>query len=98
MDNEMEDKERFFSIELKSKAYLKNVTLTDGSRDSVLVEGTIGELTQATFAEGIILEIAGTKGTLRINLKEKELRKALQKAAASENVKNAAESANRKRS
>jgi len=95
MDKEMEDNECFFSVELKSKAYLKNVTLTNGSRDSVLLEGTIGELTQATFAEGIILEVAGTKGTLRINLKEEELRKALQKVAASEN---AAENVNRKRS
>jgi hypothetical protein len=99
MENEMEDKERFFSIELKSKAYLKNVTLANGSRDSVLVEGTIGELAQATFAEGIILEIAGNKGTLRINLTEEELRKALQTVAASENLKNgAAESAEQKRS
>lgn len=99
MENEMEDKERFFSIELKSKAYLKNVTLANGSRESVLVEGTIGELAQATFAEGIILEIAGNKGTLRINLTEEELRKALQKVAASENLKNgAAESAEQKRS
>jgi len=99
MVNKMEDKERFFSIELKSKAYLKNVTLTNGFRDSVLVEGTIGELAQATFVEGVILEIAGNKGTLRINLKEEELRKALQKAAASENLKNsAAENVNRKRS
>ena len=95
MENEMEDKERFFSIELESKAYLKNVTLTNGSRDSVLVEGTIGELTQVSFAEGIILEVAGNKGTLRINLKEEELRKALQKAAA---AKNAAGSAKQKRS
>ncbi len=98
MGNKMEDKERFFSIELKSKAFLKNVTFTNGCRDSVLVEGTIGKLTQATFAEGIILEIAGNKGTLRINLKEEELRKALQKAATSENLHDAAESANRKRS
>jgi len=92
----MEDNECFFSVELKSKAYLKNVTLTNGCRDSVLLEGTIGELTQATFAEGIILEVAGNKGTLRINLKEEELRKALQKATASENL--AAENVNRKRS
>jgi len=92
----MEDKECFFSVELKSKVYLKNVTLTNGCRDSVLLEGTIGELTQATFAEGIILEVAGNKGTLRINLKEEELRKALQKATASENL--AAENVNRKRS
>jgi hypothetical protein len=74
MENEMDDKERFFSIELKSRADLKNVTLANGSRDSVLIEGSIGELVQATFAEGLILEIVGKKGTLRINLKAKELR------------------------
>lgn len=99
MDNEVEDEERFFSIELKSKAHLKRVAIANGFRDSVLVEGTIGELVQATFAEGIILEIAGNKGTLRINLKEEELRKALQRAAASENLKDSAvESVNQKRS
>ena len=73
MENEMEDKERFFSVELKSKADLKNVTLANGSRDSVLVEGTIGELLQAMFVEDVILEIVGKKGTLRINLKKEEL-------------------------
>jgi hypothetical protein len=75
MANEIEETERFFSIELKSKTDLKSITLTNGAQDNVLVEGTIGELVQATFAEGVILEIAGKKGTLRINLKEKELRK-----------------------
>jgi hypothetical protein len=74
MENEMEEKERFFSIELRSKADLKSVTLANGSRDSVLVEGTIGELVQAMFVEDIILEIVGKKGTLRINLKAKELK------------------------
>jgi hypothetical protein len=73
METEMEDKERFFSVELKSKADLKNVTLANGSSDSVLIEGSIGELVQATFEEGLILEIVGKKGTLRINLKAKEL-------------------------
>jgi len=73
------DKERFFSIELKSKANLKNVAIANGSHDSVLVEGTIGELVQATFAEDIILEVIGKKGTLRINLGEDEIKKAMQK-------------------
>ena len=82
MENEIENKERFFSIELKSKANLKNVAIANGSRDSVLVEGTIGELVQATFAEGIILEIIGEKGTLRINLGEDEIRKTMQKGKA----------------
>ena len=73
MKNQAGDKERFFSVELKSKADLKNITLANGSQDSVLVEGTIGELVQAMFVEDVILEIIGKKGTLRINLKAKEL-------------------------
>jgi hypothetical protein len=83
MENEMEDKERFFSVELRSKADLKNVTLANGSQDSVLVEGTIGELVQAMFVEDVILEIVGEKGTLRINLKKEEL-KSPEKAEARE--------------
>jgi hypothetical protein len=75
MENKKISKERVFSVELKSKRSLKNVTLTDGSSDSVLVEGTIGELVQATFAEGIILEVVGKKGILRIDLRGDEIKK-----------------------
>jgi len=75
MESKTINKERFFSVELKSKRNLKNVTLTNGSSDSVLVEGTIGELVQATFEEGIILEVVGKKGILRIDLREDEIKK-----------------------
>ena len=75
MKNKTINKERVFSVELKSKRNLKNVTLTNGSSDSVLVEGTIGKLVQATFAEGIILEVVGKKGILRIDLGEDEIKK-----------------------
>jgi len=75
MENEADGKERVFSVELKSKRNLKNVTLTNGSSDSVLVEGTIGELVQAAFAEGIILEVVGKNGVLRIDLREDEIKK-----------------------
>ena len=75
MESKTKDKERVFSVELKSKRNLKNITLTNGSSDSVLVEGTIGELVQATFAEGIILEVIGKKGILRIDLGEDEIKK-----------------------
>ncbi len=73
MENKIEG-ERFFSVELKSKTHLKNVTLTNGKADNALVEGTLGELIQATFAEGIILEVIGNKGTLRINLAKQEIK------------------------
>ena len=75
MENKIEN-ERFFSVELNSKAHLKNVTLTNGSKDSALIEGTLGELVKATFAEGVILEVVGTKGTFRINLAQNEIKEA----------------------
>ncbi len=68
-------KERIFSVELKSKKNLKNVTLTNGGSDSVLLEGTIGELKQAHFTEGIILEVIGKDGVLRVDLGEDEIKK-----------------------
>jgi hypothetical protein len=68
-------KERSFSVELNSKRNLKNVTLTNGSSDSVLVEGNIGELLQVTFKEGVILEIVGKSGILRLDLGEDEIQK-----------------------
>jgi hypothetical protein len=73
MENKVENEERFFTVELKSKAHLKNVSLANGSRDNVLIEGSIGELLQATFADGVILEVVGNKGILRINLEEHEI-------------------------
>lgn len=66
-------KERVFSVELKSKRNLKNVTLNNGSNDSVLIEGTIGELVQATFAEGVVLEVVGKNGVLRLDLGEGDI-------------------------
>lgn len=62
-----------FSIELKSKQYIKTINLVNGTRESVLVEGTIGQLQQAEFVEGIVLEVTGTKGVLRIDLSQEQI-------------------------
>ncbi|MFB3888477.1 MAG: hypothetical protein ACE14S_03235 [Candidatus Bathyarchaeia archaeon] len=75
MENKTIYKERVFSVELKSRRNLKNVTLTNGSGDSVLVEGSIGELVQARFAEGVILEVVGRNGVLRLDLGADEIQK-----------------------
>jgi hypothetical protein len=72
-------KERVFSVELNSKINLKKVTLTDGSSDNVLVEGTIGELVHATFKECVILEVKGKNGVLRVDLGENEIQKLTEK-------------------
>jgi hypothetical protein len=67
------NKERFFSVELKSKVSLKNVTLTNSGLENVLLEGTLGQLQCASFAENVILEVVGDKGVLRINLSQDEI-------------------------
>ena len=72
--------ERFFSIELKSKVNLKNVTMTNGGHENVLLEGTLGQLQQASFAEGLIFEVVGDKGVLRINLSQEEISNQKQQA------------------
>ena len=78
MKNITKNNERFFSVELESKTSIKSITMTNGSSESVLVEGTIGKLVQAAFVEDIILEVVGEKGVLRINLEPKELKKKVQ--------------------
>ncbi len=72
----MNTKETGFSIELQSKEYLKTMKMSNGKTECVLVEGTLGKLTQTRFDEDIVLEIIGTKGTLRIDLTQAELKAA----------------------
>jgi len=71
-----DNKERFFSVELASKANLKEFSMMNDDPENVLVEGTIGILERAEFAEGIILQIVGSKGVFRINIGENEIKKA----------------------
>jgi len=75
-----EKKERFFSIELNSKHQIKTMSLTNsGPKENTLIEGTIGNLIEATFTEGIILEVTGTKGNLKLDLQAKEIKSSFQK-------------------
>jgi hypothetical protein len=70
-----ENKQRVFSVELKSKTNLKNVTLSNGTTESVLLEGTIGKLVKAAFVEEVVLEVVGDQGTLRLDLRAEEIKK-----------------------
>ncbi len=78
----MEEKERFFSVELSSKANLKNVTLTNSGHENVLIEGSVGQLLHASFVDGVVLEVVCDKGVLRVNLTPDEIKQ--KKAEAEE--------------
>jgi hypothetical protein len=62
-----------FSIELKSKEYLKLVAMPNGARDNVLLEGFLGDLVVIDLVEGAMLEIQGTNGSFKMDLTEEEL-------------------------
>jgi hypothetical protein len=74
-ENKQMEKGRSFSIQLKSKVNLKNITLSDSSQENALIEGTIGELEKAEFVEDNVLEVLGRKGVLRIDLSENEVKR-----------------------
>ena len=72
-------KKHAFSVEMKSKEYIKTISMSDGAQEGVLFEGSLGELEELGMVEGVILEVKGANGTLRIDLDEGELRKMLAK-------------------
>jgi hypothetical protein len=70
--------EHAFSVEMKSKVYLKNISISNETHDRVLLEGSLGELTKIFLAEGDVLEIIGVNGTLRVDLSEEQLSEVLE--------------------
>jgi hypothetical protein len=82
MSNETKRPEKHtFSIELKSKEYLNLVAMPNGAKDNVLIEGFLGDLLTIDLVEGAMLEIQGTNGTLKMDLKEEELNKLFNRIA-----------------
>ena len=67
-------KEHAFSVELKSKEYVKLVTIASDTKNEVLIEGFLGELQELSFLENSLVEITGVNGTLRVDLTNDDLR------------------------
>jgi hypothetical protein len=70
-----------FSIELKSKEFLRNVMISNRTGETVLIEGFLGELEELSLVEDAMLELRGSNGVLRIDVKENELGKLFNRLA-----------------
>jgi hypothetical protein len=70
-----------FSIELKSKEFLRNVMISNRTGETVLVEGFLGKLEELRLIESAMLELRGSNGILRIDIKEDELKKLFNRLA-----------------
>ncbi len=73
--------EHTFSIEVKSKRDVKNLSLSNDSPDHVLFEGRLGELEEVCLVEDAVLELHGTKATIRIDLSRDEVTRLLEDRA-----------------
>ncbi len=67
--------DRVFTIELRSKPSIDNLSLDFGRNQGVTFEGTLGALRSARFVDGMLLEITGTEGVLRVDLSEEEIQR-----------------------
>jgi hypothetical protein len=51
---------------------VKSVAVPNGAK-GVLIEGTLGNLKRADFIDGVVLEVTGKNGVLRVDLAREEL-------------------------
>jgi len=66
--------EHSFSIEMKSEKDVRKMTFTNNEENRVFFEGSLGELTSIFMVEGMMLQIEGINGTLRLDISKEELR------------------------
>ena len=66
-----------FSIEMKSKKYVKNITISDRTHDRVVFEGDLGEFESLTLVDDYVLEFIGANGVLRLAVTEQQLQNTL---------------------
>jgi len=64
-----------FSVEMKSKKFVRSISISNEARDRVLFEGDLGELEEVALVENSMLEVRGTNGVLRLELGENETRR-----------------------
>jgi len=62
-----------FSIVITSKEHVNSVSINREQDSEVMLEGDLGRLHEVKLIEGILLQITGDNGVLRIDLTEKEL-------------------------
>jgi hypothetical protein len=77
----LEGSEHVFSVEMKSKQYVKNISISDEAHDRVLFEGNLGKLLGISYVEGDVLELIGVNGVLRINLTREQLQEIIKSAS-----------------
>ena len=65
-------------MEMESKRYVRNISISDKTHDRVLFEGDLGKLLKVSIIECSALEIVGEYGVLRMEIDEDVLQRVLE--------------------
>jgi hypothetical protein len=65
--------EHSFSVELKTEGAVKRMSFLDKQNGQVFFEGCLGKLISINMVEGVMLEIEGANGTLKLDITQKEI-------------------------
>jgi hypothetical protein len=65
--------EHAFSVEIKSEQFVKRMSFLEREVDHFFFEGFLGQLQSVILIEGLMLEIVGVNGVLRVDITQKEL-------------------------
>jgi len=76
-----DESKHWFSIELKSKEFLRNLMISNRTGETVLLEGFLGDLEEMSLVEGGLLEVRGSNGVLRMDVEEEDLETLLARLA-----------------
>ena len=77
-------KEHSFSIEMQSEYCVRKMFFLDEEKGHVLFEGFLGELKNIVLVEGVMLEIEGKNGILKLDITQQEIKQSLLAENASE--------------
>jgi hypothetical protein len=76
-DSKTSSSSHMFSIELISRDSVKCLVIPTENNAKILIEGFLGDIEALGIIEGVMLEINGSNGTLKMDLSEKEILKLL---------------------
>ena len=81
-------KEHSFSVEMKSERCVRKISFLDEENGHVFFEGFLGDLESIALVEGVMLEIEGRNGVLKLDITRQEIEKCLSTENTNIEVKN----------
>jgi len=77
--------EHAFSIEMKSKHCVRRMSFLDKENGTVFFEGFLGALRNVAMVEGVMLEIEGENGVLKLDITQQEMANGIAPKKTNEN-------------